>query len=171
MRISRSQFVRSTRWLVVLLLLAVVVGEAQTRDYLSGGEVAAIGGGSLLVFGAGKYVNSFDSTRTAFWLEPAGWERSIQEFLGGDYYLGKTNFLDSDAGSAITPLAGMLLIGASDLGWVRDDLGKTFLQDQYLYATGLMATKAVTDLSKGLFRRRRPMAAMAPELMPPVSTY
>lgn len=151
----------------LVLLLACTRGvDAGTREYLSGGEVAAIGGGSALAYGVGLKVKHFDSTRHIFWDQPSDFERNIQNALGGSYYRGKTNFLDSKFGSALTPGIGMLTVGLADLTWPQGDGHKTFLQDQFLMFSGLIATKAVTDLTKGLFRRTRPVAALEPALMP-----
>lgn len=152
---------------LLILILACASGvRAGTREYLSGGEVAAIGGGSVLAYGVGLKLKHFDSTRHIFWDQPSTLERKIQYALGGRYYRGKTNFLDSHFGSALTPGIGLLTVGLADVAWPQGDKQKTFLQDQFLMFSGLIATKAVTDLTKGLFRRTRPVAALEPALVP-----
>lgn len=153
---------------LVLLLLAALAAapSAWTQDYLSTEDVLGITGGTAAGFLIGQKINSFDSSATVFWLEPAGWEKSLQRRLGGEYYPDKTNLFDRRFGGAITAASSLILLGAADLAYPQGDKGKTFLQDQFLFISGLTATKAVTDMSKGLFRRRRPMAAMYPELMP-----
>lgn len=146
---------------VVFFLLT---SSAAAEDYLRVGEVAALGGGTAGLFVIAHQVNRFDSTTTLFWTRPTGLERRLQYALGGRYYPDKTNFVDGKTGSAITPVATALLLGAADLGYPQGEKSKTFLQDQFLFVTGIGATKAVTGLTKGLFRRTRPMLALEPDL-------
>jgi membrane-associated phospholipid phosphatase len=137
---------------------------AKGDDYLSAGEIAAIGSASAGAFLLAHEVNQFDSTRSIFWNQPSGLDRRLQYALGGRYYPDKTNFVDGKTGSAITPVATILILGAADLAYPQRDRGKSFLQDQFLFVTGIGATKAVTGLAKGLFRRTRPMLVLEPEL-------
>ena len=160
-----SSFERS-HWLTVLSLLVVLLLTSSVRggDYLSGGEVVAIGGGSAGLFVLGRQINRFDSTRSIFWQQPTSIEKKLQYALGGTYYPGKTNFVDGKTGSAITPVAALLILTASDLAYPQGDKSKSFAQDQFLFVTGIGATKAVTGIAKGLFRRQRPMLALEPDL-------
>ena len=147
-----------------LLFTASLAPAARGGDYLTGGEVAAIGGGTAAVFVIANRVNKFDSTRSIYWQQPTSLERSLQYALGGTYYPGKTNFLDGRTGSAITPVATSLLLLGSDLAYPQGDKSKNLLQNQFLFVTGIAATKAVTGLTKGLFRRPRPMLSLEPAL-------
>lgn len=61
-----------------------------------------------------------------------------------------TNFLDSDFGSALTPILGVTALSAMDIN--RDEFGR----DIPFFLAGLAATKGVTDITKHLVGRPRP---------------
>ncbi|HDS01146.1 MAG TPA: phosphatase PAP2 family protein [candidate division Zixibacteria bacterium] len=153
----------------ILLILSILFFSfrplpADDREYLSSTEITGISAGSIALGAAGLWALDFDSTRRPVISGPAPWEESIQRFLGGRYYPGKTNWLDHSFGSSITPiLMGGLLLGA-DISWPRYDRAKDVWQDMFLYGAGLLATKGVTGITKGFFARPRPMVALEPEL-------
>lgn len=157
---------RLTRALAAALLVVAYSAAADTRTYMGGGKVALVGIGSATAYGAGHLVKSADAAAVPRWSRPGGLERRLQYLLGGGFHADKTNFLDSDAGSALTPALGLITVGLADLTWPQGDREKTFLQDQFLMWSGLIATKGITDLSKGLFRRTRPVVALEPDLAP-----
>jgi membrane-associated phospholipid phosphatase len=123
--------------------------------------VAAIGGGSLLVYGSGLWFNSFDSSKKSLINNPFAGEISIQKFLGGRYHKGKSNFLDSRFGSAVTPVTGAMLLASMDISWPAENKGKGLSQDLFLYLSGLLATRGLTDLAKAAVARPRPYLKMA----------
>jgi membrane-associated phospholipid phosphatase len=149
--------------IVIILTALCVVSNCLATDYLSSGEVAAIGGGSLLIYGTGLWVNNFDSSKKSLIYNPLPGEKSIQEFLGGRYYDGKSNFLDSRFGSAVTPAVGAILLASMDISWPAENRGKGLSQDLFLYLSGLLATRGITELSKAMVARPRPYIKMIPE--------
>jgi membrane-associated phospholipid phosphatase len=69
-------------------------------------------------------------------------------FRRGD---GKTgNFLDNNRGSAATPLAALLVMAGMDID--RREFGR----DIPFFVSGVLTTKAVTDLTKHFIQRPRP---------------
>ncbi len=152
---------------ISLLVIATVCSTAAAQndpDYLEFEELAAIGAGSFALFGAGKLLNQWDSTYPSRWTGPLPGEPAIQRWLGGSYYPGKSNFLDGDFGSALTPIIGGLIIGAADLKWPASKRGKDFGQDLYVYGCGLLATKGLTAIAKGFIARPRPLLVLHPDL-------
>lgn len=152
---------------VTLLVVATICSVAAAQedpDYLEIGELAAIGVGSFALFGAGKLLNQWDSTYPSRWTDPLPGERSVQRWLGGTYYPGKSNFLDGNFGSALTPIIGGIVVGATDLGWPTADRGKDFGQNLYIYGCGLLATKGLTSIAKGFVARPRPLLVLHPDL-------
>lgn len=154
------------RTAVALLLTALLVSgvAAQEYEYLGGVDIAAIGVGSMGAFTIGNYIKRHSTPTHPPWTEPLPLEESLTRWLGGEPKLGKRNFLDDDFGSAVTTIAGSVLLGATDLSWPTGDKSKTFFQDQFLFHTGAIATKGVTDLFKGLVRRQRPLCYCAADL-------
>lgn len=150
-------------FVAVLLIVLTMPISTRSQEYLSGTEVAGIAAGVATSFVIGERMARFDSTAHVFWKQPGGLERSLMASIGGSYYTGKSNFLDSRVGSAYTGLGAGIVLGLVDLTWTQNDETKTFFQDQFLFVSGLAATKAVTAVFKGGFRRRRPNAAIYPE--------
>lgn len=144
----------------VLLLMLCAAASGAGDEYLSTGEVVAIGGGSLVIYGSGLWANNFDSTKTSLINGPLPGDRSIQRLLGGQYYQSKGNFLDSRLGSAATPIAGAVLLTSIDIGWPAENGGKGLSQDLFLYLSGLLSTRGVTDLVKSTVARPRPYLEM-----------
>lgn len=135
-------------------------GEA-AEEYLSAGELAAITAGSVTLGIVGYEVFKIDVDDKSRFRGPLPGELSLQKFLGGAYTSGRTNFLDSEFGSAVTPIAMGTILTSSNLTWPIRDAQKDAAQDLTLYLSGLIATKGITDLTKGLIRRPRPYAWLA----------
>lgn len=155
------------RMIIAMAAAAFLVSTTEARagdDYLSAGELAAVGGGAASAFVLGLKVRHVDTTRTSGWIRASSFEESVSRFFGGTPALGRRNFLDSDAGSAVTPLAVSVLLAGADIGWGTTPEGKFVLQDQYLLYSGVIATKGLTDMVKGLVGRQRPLPAMFPNL-------
>ena len=148
--------------IIVLLCGSTLLGAE--RDYLDAGEAILIPVGSAGCLGLGELARHFDSTSTSIIRGPLPGETWLHRKLVGRPQPGQSNFLDSDVGSALTPaVCGMLLVGA-DLSWPRGKAAKDAGQDLLLYLSGLTATKGVTDITKGIFKRPRPLLSLEPEL-------
>lgn len=148
---------------VLLIILWAGVNGAKA-EYLSTGEVVAIGGGGLTMFGLGVWSNNFDSSKTSLIYGPLPGEKSAQRFLGGQYYTGKSNFLDSRFGSAVTPITGALLLTSMNVAWPSEKKGKGLSQDLFLFISGLLATRGLTDFAKATAARPRPYIEMISEM-------
>ena len=148
----------------MMTLIVVHAPGAADVDYLEVGEVAAITAASVSAFYLGSKLKSFDSTKKSLLAGPLPLESSLQSLLGGRCILGKRNFLDSKGGSAFTATivaAGLIGVNAT---WPRDIREKVILQDMFLFGSGLMATKGITDMAKGLVARERPLPCLHPDL-------
>jgi membrane-associated phospholipid phosphatase len=142
---------------IIILTILLITASVEAGDYLSASETALIGAGSISVLYLGIRTLDIDTSKSPLIKGPILFEASLQQFLGGDSRAGKTNFLDSHIGSAATPVGISILMFAADLSWPQDDRLKTTLQDQFLYTTGLLATKGVTSFFKGFVARKRPL--------------
>lgn len=149
-------------WLACFTLISDAA--AQEIDYLSAAEAVAIGAGSVGILKAGLVIRDFDNSRKPLWKYPLGFEKKVTRFIGGEPKLGKRNFLDDNFGAAISVLAASVTLAAVDAVYPSDDETRDVLQDQFLYHSGLLATRGVTDIFKGLVTRPRPLLHMAPEL-------
>lgn len=139
---------------------------AETRgekDYLSGKELLLIGVGStapLLLNYALRHVDSSQSSLIPRPILADGW---FQRKLGGQFHVGKRNFLAGNTGSAITPgFCGLALI-AANFSWPEGRPAKDAGQDFLVFHSGLMATKGVTGIFKGLVARPRPFLYYYPD--------
>lgn len=156
-------------WGFLLLCLAalwVPANAVSADDFMESGEISAVAGGTLLVFGIGEVIADFDSTRPSLAGGPLPGEESFQRWLGGTPTSEPGNFLNGDFGYAITPVvAGISLIGAG-AGWPRQEgnADQEVIQDMFLFTAGLAATRGITALCKGLFARPRPLLTLAPEV-------
>ncbi|MEE8575914.1 MAG: phosphatase PAP2 family protein [candidate division Zixibacteria bacterium] len=157
-RRTRHQFL--TIVALIFLIGLSLPSSGLARQYLSGKKMGKIAAGTLAAAGFGHWFKRFDSTKAIFWNNPTGLELKLQHTLGGEYYVGKSNFLDHKFGAAVTPIASSMVLAIADLSWPQEDRSKGFFQDQFLFLTGIVATKAATDIAKGLFRRRRPLVAL-----------
>lgn len=133
-------------------------------EYLSTGEAIGIGGSSLAVAGFGAWIRQVGTEkREAAWSSPLPLETRLQRILGGEYHANKTNFLNSNLGSAATTAGGLVFLTVANLSWPRQDKTKDVLQDIFLYTSGAVATRGLTDLCKGTVARQRPMVCLRPE--------
>lgn len=148
---------------LVLLLVVAVVPAAHAQEYLSAGDVATISGASAAVAGLGHLAKKLDSTR-APWIEgPFLLDRVFARWFGGEPTPQITNFLDGPFGAPATPLVTSMVMTSCNLSWPRHSKDKDALQDLFLFSAGLVATKGITDIYKGLFARPRPLVFMHPE--------
>jgi membrane-associated phospholipid phosphatase len=161
-------FLRRFQVIAAVLLLILQAWNILYADdcYLSESESSGIAIGSLTLGAIGYQAIQFDSTHASLLKGPMNWEISIQKFLGGEYYPGKSNWLDNDFGSAFIPAFMGTVLLTADLSWPRNknEKGKELAQDLFLYGSGLMATAGITGISKGFFARPRPYLTIEPEL-------
>ncbi|MGH8015811.1 MAG: phosphatase PAP2 family protein, partial [Candidatus Zixiibacteriota bacterium] len=154
----------------ILQLSAVTLGSflpqtALAKDYLSAGEVAAVSASAVGIMVIGHNVKTSAHDNTSLIHGPVLFDEKLQRFLGGSCREGKTNFLDNTFGSAFTPLLFGTLLVTADLNWpATDDKGKMAAQDLFLYGSGLLATKGITSLTKGLVARERPLPCLEPSI-------
>ena len=148
-----------------LLLFPPIAVLSQTdRDFLDAGQIAGVAAGSAAAFTLGSVAERAAEGDSARWTSPFLFEGSLQRALGGGYYPDKTNFLDGTKGSAYTAAGAALILLSADLAWAEDNAGAEAAENLFLYFTGITATKGVTSMAKGLFRRKRPMVVLEPEL-------
>lgn len=150
--------------IIVLLAISGSGITAGESDYLSAGELAGLGSGSMLVYGSGLYVKHRSADKTARWVKPPGFDAKISRFFGRGAGINKQNPIDSDFGSAITTLVTGVALGLTDYDHPRSDRNKDLWQGQFIFYSGALATKGVTDFFKGAFSRQRPLLYFEPEL-------
>lgn len=151
-----------TFFILCILIFGIVASTtSKANDYLSAGEVAGLSLGSGALTGIGIFVkNSRTNEGITNWTTPLPGEKKIMHFLGGQYYPGKTNFLDNGFGSIVTSIAAVPVLVGINLKWPQKDKNKDLSQDLFLLSTGLLATNGVTELFKGIFRRERPFVSL-----------
>ena len=151
--------------LVLALALFAETPRAQTKDYLDAGEIGGVtlASGALYALGM-RYSNQKSTSKPPRWDNPLGIDRTLLRFLGGKCTSVKSNFLDNNTGSAATPIAGAVGLIYINLAWPEDKDGKDAAQDLFLYTTGIVATKGITDIAKGLSRRERPLPCLEAEI-------
>lgn len=147
---------RLLSYLLVICVCISIAENAFSDEYLSAGELAAIAGGSAATGFIGYRIRRGDHFRTPLIGGPFPCELPMMGVLAGKYHRGKTNFLDDTWGSALTPVALGVGLMIADFTWPQSQPGKDVGQDVFLFASGLIATKGLTDLSKGISRRPRP---------------
>ncbi len=147
--------------LLLLLILTVSPSVIGAEEYLSAGQLAAIGGGSLAIGVVGYNFYQSEIFNRQLITGPLPGEMRIMELLGGHYQYGKTNFLDNDASSLVTPFALGAMLLTADLVWPQTQSGKDAGQDMFLYGSGLTVTKGLTGLTKAIFRRPRPFTQLS----------
>lgn len=146
------------------LVLALAATTNAQRTYLDRGELAAIGGSSLAVWQVGLYTKRSLITERPLWSSPLPLESSALRALAGGCSEGKSNFLDNTFGSAITPIAALAALTVINTSWPVATPGDDAAQDAFLFGGGILSTKGVTDIAKGLFRRQRPLPCLEPDL-------
>lgn len=159
-----SIFVRTAGTLLLsglLIFSPFGTASSEAKNYLSANEAAALtlGTGTLAAIG-----NIVKNTRTrdgkSGWTAPLPGEEKLLHYLGGKYYPGKTNFLDTRFGAFATPAVALPLLVGINMKWPRNEKGKDVSQDLFLLSTGLLATNGITELFKGIFRRQRPFVLL-----------
>ena len=158
---SKSKDLNLCIALILALALIAETPRAQTKDYLDPGEIGGItvATGALFALGA-RYSSERSTSKPPRWDDPSGLDRALLRFLGGKCTSVKTNFLDNNTGSAATPIFGALGLIYTNLSWPEDKDGKDAAQDLFLFTTGIVATKGITDIVKGLSRRQRPLPCL-----------
>ncbi len=138
---------------------------SQAGGFLSAEDAGIITASTIGVFVLGHHVKRLDSTKTPLIGGPILFDRKLQRLLGGDCSADKSNFLDNEFGSAVTPVAAGLIMFTADSKWPQaDKQGKLAAQNLFLFSAGLLATKGITDLAKGIVARPRPLPCLEPEL-------
>lgn len=150
----------------LVLLLSLLPYRAAAEDYLSESEIGGITAGALGIAAVGEYARHFDSARTALIKGPLPLETSIQNWLGGAYSPGKTNFIDRKFGGLITPVVCGLVLTTVDLSWPQGRKGKFTLQDLFLFSTGSLTNTGINNIAKGLVARPRPYVTLYPDEPP-----
>lgn len=147
----------------VLTPLSARAASSVRKDYLSGEKLLLIGVGSAVPMLLSHVVRHVDSAQASIIPRPILADRWLQKRLGGDFYVGKKNFLAGNIGSAITPgVCGLAMIIA-DFTWPAEKPAKDAGQDFLVFHSGLMATKGMTGLVKGLVARPRPFLYFSPD--------
>ena len=140
---------------------------SQAGGFLSAEDAGIITASTISIFVLGHHAKNLDSSKTPLISGPILFDRKLQRFLGGDCSIDKTNFLDSELGSAVTPVSAALIMLSADLKWPMSgerERGQLVAQNLFLYGAGLLATKGITDLTKGIVARPRPLPCLEPEL-------
>lgn len=154
-----SQF--TMRAIVLLLLSLTIVGNIQAQDYLEAGELGIIGVSSGAVAYAGMKVKKLSRNHAPLIRGHLPLELSFQRWLSGGNRVGQSNFLDNKVGSAITPMAAGFLLASANLIYPRGKTGNDFGQDMFLFVSGVIATKGLTEIAKGIVARERPFYALS----------
>ena len=147
--------------LIALIIISGPIESTKADDNLSFGDVAAIGASSSVIGLTGWKLHSRKDFKKSLINGPLPGELSIMRTIGGSYYPGKTNFLDTHVGSAIAPVGFAVLLISADLAWSETDPTKNTVQDFYLYGMGYIVTTGLTSIFKHTFRRPRPYILMA----------
>lgn len=147
--------------IISLLTIGVLAEESEHRP-LSESEVVGISLASGGIYGLGRLARAIDTTRTPLIKGALPLEEGLHRLLGGEYRPGQSNFLDHSKGSAATPITSCAILLVADLAYPVDDNRERPLQDLFLMSTGLLATKGVTDLAKGIVSRPRPYLTVPP---------
>lgn len=148
----------------ILILLPDFGTAAQLRKtYLTERKSVLIGVGAALPLIVEQSLPPNDSAKAALIGHPILLDNWAAHALGGRHFAGKSNFLDSDGGSAITPIAGALGLATVNLTWPEGRPGKDALQDLYLYNCGIWATAGITGIAKHAIARPRPFQYYYPD--------
>jgi len=149
-------------WILVLLPDCGAAGQLR-KTYLTERRSVLIGVGAALPLIVEQSLPPTDSAQPALISRPILLDNWAAHSLGGRYFAGKSNFLDGDVGSAITPIAGAIGLAAVNFTWPEGQPGKDALQDLYLYHCGIWATAGVTGIAKHVFARPRPFQYYHPD--------
>ena len=134
----------------------VYADDGSSGGYLSTEELVGLSLTSGGILTTGLLVGHVTPARKSLLEGPILFDRGAQKAVGGKFVPGKSNLWDKKLGDFMTTVGGGVALLAADLSWPRQDKDKDALQDLFLYNTGLMTTKGVTDIFKGIFARPRP---------------
>lgn len=148
---------------ILILLPGDGTATSLRKTYLTERKSVLIGVGAAVPLIVEQSLPPNDSAQPALINRPILLDNWAAHALGGRYFAGKSNFLDGDIGSAITPVAGALGLAAVNLTWPEGRPGKDALQDLYLYNCGIWATAGVTGIAKHLIARPRPFQYYYPD--------
>jgi len=138
---------------------------SSAEEYLSAEQIGAISAASVGIHLLGTGIRNSAQNGKSLINGPILFDAKLQKILGGDCRPGKTNFLDNPTGSAVTPIATGLMLFASDMSWPETNKKGNFVaQDVFLFSSGLLATKGITGLAKGLVKRERPLPCLEPDI-------
>lgn len=144
-------------------VLSLFCPTIEAQDYLNAAEVAAISAASVAIGLSGGRVSGIAERKTPVISGHLPLETGFQRWLGGNCQVGKSNFLDNQFGATVTPLISALALAGVDLGYPRHEKYKDAAQDLFLFGTGAIATKGITDFAKGIFARERPFCQILGE--------
>ncbi len=159
----KSSKTRISTVLLATLLSGLLPHTSSAQDYLSAEKFGAITAATVGILYLGETSQNSASTNNSLIHGPILFDAALQKFLGGGCRPGKSNFLDHGLGGAVTPVfAGAILLTA-DLSWPQTNhKGKFVGQDMFLFTTGIVATKGITSLAKGIVSRQRPLPCLEP---------
>jgi membrane-associated phospholipid phosphatase len=148
---------RNLVWCVLCALALPLAPGASAQEYISAPEAALITAGSVAVGVGGELLRQVDSGRTPLFSGPILFDRVVERWVAGNPPPpGQTNFLDSDLGSAVTPVAVSAVLFLANLTWPTGEPWRDATQDLFLSGMGLLANKGLNDAVKGRVARPRP---------------
>ncbi len=165
-RVSRLAGIRSGCWALVFVVLLCIPAELRAEDsgHLSTEEVVGITAGSLgLVGSAYLFKHALIDTRPR-WVDPPGIDLWFTRTFGADPRPYPRNFMDTDRAAFINILCAGTTIGILNAMEPRFDRPKDIWQSQFLYYTGALTQKGVTDFFKAGVARVRPLSRLVPEV-------
>lgn len=157
--------------LIAILLLGHAASDARAGSYLDATELFAIGAVSGGVLQLGNHLKTIPEGRGPRFTGHLPFEESFQRWLGGTCKVGKQNFLDDSFGSFITPAIGAVVLTGVNIAYPYDTRGKDASQDLFLYLTGLVATKGISNITKGTIARERPFVCILKDSVDTKSEY
>lgn len=137
---------------------------ANESQYRTAGELTTIGAASVAIWQLGHHLRQRNANAQPRWVKPFGFDERISRFLGRKPGLGRQNLVDSDFGSVATVIGAGMMILAVDRAHPANNRSQDIWQNQFMYVSGALTTKGVTDAFKGLVARQRPLIFFAPDL-------
>lgn len=159
------------KFVLAITLAHAVSVSADAADYISGSETVAIGSASIGIGIAGMHVKKIPPGRKPLIRGHLPFEQGFQRWLGGNPKLQKNNFLDTEFGGFVTPIASGVALAIVNVRYPRDSRGKDAAQDLFLFSSGAIATKGLTDIAKGVFARERPFRRLLGDSLIAESRY
>ncbi len=159
------------------LIWCMIVGgyflpaSAEASGYLSASEIGAVSLGTAGISIIGMKVRKIPLDKKPVIRGHLPFEQSFQRWLGGKGTVQKSNFLDTKFGGFATPLASGIALTLVNVSYPRGSRGKDVSQDMFLFASGALATKGITDIAKGIFARERPFMHLLSDSLTAESRY